>query len=86
MTYEDYQELNEMPDDDFLEMLESHLNAEHGCSFCHQDCIEDVDCASCGLKFWIRSCLYSFHPVAGKKAWPVNCERCQKGLPPLYEY
>lgn len=43
---------------------------------------EDVDCEDCGLKFYIRPSLYK----DGKKPWPHKCERCQKGLPPLYEY
>ena len=86
MTNHNYHAIESMTDEEFLDMLESHLNDEHGCAFCHEDCAEDVDCKSCGLKFWIRSCQYSFHPVVGKKAWPENCPRCEKGLPPLYEY
>lgn len=52
------------------------------CIRCNEDCAEDVDCTTCGLKFWISSCLYG----EGKKPWPTQCPRCEKGLPPLYEY
>ena len=44
---------------------------------------EDVDCDSCGLKFYIRPSLYN---KASGKPFPTQCERCRKGLPPLYEY
>jgi hypothetical protein len=43
---------------------------------------EDVDCVSCGLKFYIRPSLYT----GTDKKYPEMCSRCQKGLPPLYEY
>lgn len=52
------------------------------CSMCGEDCAEDVDCQSCGLKFWIRACQYG----EGKKPWPRECPRCVKGIPPSYEY
>lgn len=57
-------------------------NDDPRCDRCGEDCAEDVDCESCGLKFWIRSCLYG----ENKKPWPHKCPRCEKGLPPLYEY
>lgn len=42
---------------------------------------EDIDCASCGMKFFIRPMA---HPSGAP--FPTECERCRKGLPPLYEY
>lgn len=42
---------------------------------------EDVDCESCGLKFYVRPSAY---PEG--TSFPTKCPRCVKGLPPLYEY
>jgi hypothetical protein len=54
---------------------------------------EDVDCEDCGIKFYIRPSLYTEEAQARrvaagllKKPWPTKCPRCEKGLPPLYEY
>lgn len=41
---------------------------------------EDVDCEDCGMKFYVRPSSY-----VGKE-FPRKCERCKKGLAPLYEY
>lgn len=41
---------------------------------------EDVDCEDCGIKFFINPDNYKDKPI------PKKCTRCQKGLPPLYEY
>lgn len=44
----------------------------------------DIDCEDCGLKFIVRP-LTLLEKQSGKK-YPTKCGRCQKGLPPLYEY
>lgn len=77
MTDHDYDYFEDERDDDIPYIPEESL-----CHDCHEDCAADVDCQSCGLKFWIRACQYG----EGKKPWPKNCSRCEKGLPPLYEY
>ena len=56
--------------------FEGNIDAEFD-----EDCdFEDIDCEGCGMKFFIRPSSY-----VGKE-WPTKCPRCQKGLPPLYEY
>lgn len=44
----------------------------------------DIDCADCGLKFIVRP-LTKEEKESGKP-YPKKCGRCQRGLPPLYEY
>ena len=44
---------------------------------------EDVDCADCGMKFYVRPSAY--RPYTTRDC-PIRCPRCVKGLPPLYEY
>ena len=43
-----------------------------------------IDCEDCSLKFIVAS-LTLDQKKSGKK-YPTKCPRCQKGLPPLYEY
>ena len=59
-----------------------YLGDQNLCSDCGQDCAEDVDCEACGLKFWVRSCLYK----SNERQWPRQCPRCVSGQTPPYEY
>jgi hypothetical protein len=38
---------------------------------------DDIDCSDCGLKFFV---------LADSTPKSNLCGRCQRGLPPLYEY
>lgn len=44
----------------------------------------DIDCVDCGLKFFVGP-LTNKQKASGRQ-YPTKCGRCQRGLPPLYEY
>jgi hypothetical protein len=44
----------------------------------------DIDCTDCGMKFIVRP--YTKEEKECGKTYPTKCGRCQRGLPPLYEY
>ena len=59
----------------------------------NEDDYEDIDCVSCGLKFFVNPSRYTEAENRRRAAdgltpnvMPTKCPRCLKGLPPLYEY